>query len=337
MSIIKYLKYKINYITLVFILIAIIDIYLISLRSLENRYIELVYINMFALVIAIGFFTLDYLRWKYKYSNIFNCIEEGSSIEEYLINGDSFEEEIIREIIKNLKKESEIELSKYKNATKDLDEYISKWIHEIKIPISALNIITERLDSPEDSISIKNETEKMNFLVNSILYGSRSTNLFDDVFINKVNLDDLVKKSIKNNAFLLIKNNLDVELKDLNYEVYTDIKCILYSFDQIINNAIKYSKERGKIEFNAKSEENCVVLSIKDYGIGISKEDVSRVFDKGFTGSNGRERVYKSTGMGLYFSKNIMDKLGHKVEVSSEKNVYTEFRIFFYNISDYFV
>ena len=337
MNIIQYLKYKINYIALVFILIAIIDIYLISLRSLENSYIELVYINMFVQVIAIGFFTMDYLRWKSKYSNIFNCIEEGSCIEGYLINGDSFEEELIKEIIKNLKKESEIELSKYKNATKDLDEYISKWIHEIKIPISALNIITDRLDSPEDSISIKNETEKMNFLVNSILYGSRSTNLFDDVFINKVDLEDLVKKSVKNNAFLLIKNNLDVDLKDLNYEVYTDMKCILYIFDQIINNAIKYSKERGKIEFNAKSEENCVVLSIKDYGIGISKEDVSRVFDKGFTGSNGRERVYKSTGMGLYFSKNIMDKLGHKVEVSSEKNVYTEFRIFFYNISDHFV
>ena len=261
MNIIKYLKYKINYIALVFILIAIIDIYLISLRSLENNYIELVYINMFVQVIAIGFFTMDYLRWKSKYSNIFNCIKEGSSIEEYLINGDSFEEELIKEIIKNL------------------------------------NIITDRLDSPEDSISIKNETEKMNFLVNSILYGSRSTNLFDDVFINKVDLEDLVKKSVKNNAFLLIKNNLDVDLKDLNYEVYTDMKCILYIFDQIINNAIKYSKERGKIEFNAKFEENCVVLSIKDYGIGISREDASRVFDKGFTGSNGRERVYKSTGM----------------------------------------
>lgn len=337
MSIIKFIKYRLNYIILICIVIAIIDIYLISLNSFVNKYIEFTYINVFVLAIIFTFMCLDYFKWKLMYKDIYKCIKEEKNIGRHLIKANSFEEEIMMGIINNLNKENDIELSKYKNAVKELDEYIAKWVHEIKIPLSALNIISERIENPDDSISIKNETEKMNFLVNSILYGSRGTSLSEDVFICKVNLESLVKKAIKNNAFLLIKNNLDVELKDLNHEIYTDTKLILYVFDQIINNAIKYSKEKGKIKFNSVKEENCVILSIKDYGIGIYKEDIGRVYDKGFTGSNGRERIYKSTGMGLYFSKNILDKLGHNVEVNSERNVYTEFKIYFYNISDYFI
>ena len=159
--------------------------------------------------------------------------------------------------------------------------------------------------------------------------------MFEDIFFNKVSLDKIVKSSIKNNSFLLIKNNIEVMLNNLDYNVFTDIKCISYILDQIINNAIKYSKQKGKIEFNAKDIDNGVVFSIKDYGIGIEKEDIGRIFDKGFTGINGRNRLYKSTGMGLYFAKNMIDKLGHKIEVSSKKDEYTIFNIYFYDISDY--
>ena len=237
-------------------------------------------------------------------------------------------------IIENFKSKNNEEVKEYRNSLKELDEYIAKWVHEIKIPISALDIITYRLNSTEDSIDIKNQVAKINFLVNSILYSSRSS-MFEDIFFNKVSLDKIVKSSIKNNSFLLIKNNIEVMLDNLDYTVFTDIKCISYILDQIINNAIKYSKEKGKIEFSAKNIENGVMFSIKDYGIGIEKEDISRVFDKGFTGTNGRNRLYKSTGMGLYFAKNMIDKLGHKIEVSSKKDEYTIFNIYFYDISDY--
>ena len=159
--------------------------------------------------------------------------------------------------------------------------------------------------------------------------------MFEDILFNKVRLDKIVKSSIKNNSFLLIKNNIEVVLNNLDYTVFTYIKCISYILDQIINNAIKYSKQKGKIEFSAKNIENGIVFSIKDYGIGIEKEDIGRVFDKGFTGINGRNRMYKSTGMGLYFAKNMIDKLGHKIEVSSKKDEYTIFNIYFYDISDY--
>lgn len=295
------------------------------------------YLNFLILIIGFIFFIIDYLNLKNKYKDILRCLENYKDIDTYLISGKNIEDNIMKGIIENLKSKNNEEVKEYRNSLKELDEYIAKWVHEIKIPISALDILTDRLNSIEDSIDIKNQVAKINFLVNSILYSSRSSSMFEDIFFNKVSLDKIVKSSIKNNSFLLIKNNIEVVLNNLDYTVFTDIKCISYILDQIINNAIKYSKQKGKIEFSAKNIENGIVFSIKDYGIGIEKEDIGRVFDKGFTGINGRNKLYKSTGMGLYFAKNMIDKLGHKIEVSSKKNEYTIFNIYFYDISDYLI
>ena len=335
MKIIEYLKDRFKYITLFIILISIIDIYLFAIDIFKHQYEELLYLNFLILIITVLFFIIDYINLKNKYKDIIRCLEVNEDIDTYLISGKSVEDNIMKGIIENLKSKNNEEVKEYRKSLKELDEYIAKWVHEIKIPISALDIITDRLNSIEDSVDIKNQVAKINFLVNSILYSSRSSSMFEDIFFNKVNLDKIVKSSIKNNSFLLIKNNIEVILNNLDYTVFTDIKCISYILDQIINNAIKYSKQKGKIEFSAKNIENGIVFSIKDYGIGIEKEDIGRVFDKGFTGINGRNRLYKSTGMGLYFAKNMIDKLGHKIEVTSKKDEYTIFKIYFYDISDY--
>ena len=335
MKIAEYLKDRFKYIILFIIIISIIDIYLFAIDIFKHQYEELLYLNFLILIITVLFFMIDYINLKNKYKDIRRCLEVYEDIDTYLISGKSVEDNIMKGIIENLKSKNNEEVKEYRKSWKELDEYIAKWVHEIKIPISALDIISDRLNNIEDSVDIKNQVAKINFLVNSILYSSRSSSMFEDIFFNKVNLDKIVKSSIKNNSFLLIKNNIEVMLNNLDYAVFTDIKCISYILDQIINNAIKYSKQKGRIEFSAKNIENGIVFSIKDYGIGIEKEDIGRVFDKGFTGINGRNRLYKSTGMGLYFAKNMIDKLGHKIEVSSKKDEYTIFNIYFYDISDY--
>ncbi|MCC0782517.1 sensor histidine kinase [Clostridioides sp. ES-S-0108-01] len=333
--IVKYLKSRFKYIVLFFIIISIINIYLLAIDIFRDKYEELMYLDFLVLFIIVVFFVMDYINFRNIYKNLYNCLENSDEIDSHLIDGQSFEEILIRAIIENLKTKSNNDIEIYRQSLKELDEYIAKWVHEIKIPISSLSIITDRLSSIEDSIDIKNQVAKINFLVNSILYSSRSNTMFEDVFINKFNLEKLIKMSIKNNSFLLIKNNIEVSLNKLDYDVYTDSKCMSYILDQIINNAIKYSKEIGKIEFDSKKLENGVVLSIKDFGIGINEEDIARVFDKGFTGTNGRNQLYKSTGMGLYFVKKMIDNLGHDIEVCSENGIYTIFNIYFYDISDY--
>ena len=201
------------------------------------------------------------------------------------------------------------------------------------------------------SITIRSKTEivqlkngKHEILVTEIPYAVNKTRLIEriaEVAKNKIveGITDLRDESGRDGIKIVIELRKDVNpevmLNNLEYTVFTDIKCISYILEQIINNAIKYSKQKGKIEFSARDIENGVVFSIKDYGIGIEPEDIRRVFDKGFTGINGRNRLYKSTGMGLYFAKNMIDKLGHKIEVSSKKDEYTIFNIYFYDISDY--
>ena len=261
-------------------------------------------------------------------------IEDEKDIDSYCIDDNFLEGKIINYIIDYKDKKLENETKECENQLKDMEEYISRWVHEIKLPLSAMKIILDR-DSDDMISSIENELEKMNFLVNSVMYGSRATASAEDIFIKEENLKDIVRTAVKSNSFFLIKNNISPKLGDLDFKVYTDKKWIIYVLGQLINNSIKYSKENGVIEFSAEDKGESIELKIRDNGIGINEEDLERVFNKGFTGSNGRNSVYKSTGMGLYFSKKIIDKLNHSIEVESVKDKYTLFRIRFYKISDY--
>ena len=333
MSIKEFLKEKLSNFIYSAVLFLIINIYLFSLNSIKNLS-DLIYLDILIITIFIGFTILDYRKMKDRYSSIMELIEDEKDIDSYCIDDNFLEGKIINYIIDYKDKKLENETKECENQLKDMEEYISRWVHEIKLPLSAMKIILDR-DSDDMISSIENELEKMNFLVNSVMYGSRATASAEDIFIKEENLKDIVRTAVKSNSFFLIKNNISPKLGDLDFKVYSDKKWITYVLGQLINNSIKYSKENGVIEFSAEDKGESIELKIRDNGIGINEEDLERVFNKGFTGSNGRNSVYKSTGMGLYFSKKIIDKLNHSIEVESVKDKYTLFRIRFYKISDY--
>ena len=287
------------------------------------------------MIIYLIWIYINFARWKSKYNDIYYSIVRKEDITLQYIKGNSLEEEIMLKIIEDKDKKYDVQNKEYEDKLRDMEEYISKWVHEIKLPITALNIISEGIDDYALESSVKNEIEKINFLVNSMIYGSRATVASEDIFIKEENLGNIVKRSIKNNSFFLIKNRIEVVTRNLNFNIYSDGKWITYVIDQLINNAIKYSKENGKIEFYAEDNKEYIKLCIKDNGIGVTKEDIDRIFNKGFTGSNGRNKVYKSTGMGLYFTKKVLNKLEHEITVESIKGEYTLFNIYFYKISDY--
>ena len=333
MNIKEFLKEKLSNFIYSAVLFLIINIYLFSLNSIKNLS-DLIYLDILIITIFIGFTILDYRKMKDRYSSTMELIEDEKDIDSYCIDDNFLEGKIINYIIDYKDKKLENETKECENQLKDMEEYISRWVHEIKLPLSAMKIILDR-DSDDMISSIENELEKMNFLVNSVMYGSRATASAEDIFIKEENLKDIVRTAVKSNSFFLIKNNISPKLGDLDFKVYTDKKWIIYVLGQLINNSIKYSKENGVIEFSAEDKGESIELKIRDNGIGINEEDLERVFNKGFTGSNGRNSVYKSTGMGLYFSKKIIDKLNHSIEVESVKDKYTLFRIRFYKISDY--
>jgi signal transduction histidine kinase len=191
------------------------------------------------------------------------------------------------------------------------------------------------MEETDISEQLRLEIDRIKFLVNQVLYISRTSNFSEDFQPCEVNIGKIVKNVVKENMSLFIRKKINLNFKDINFNVITDRKWISYIIDQIINNSCKYVYEGGKIDIWGEENEKEVILHIKDNGIGIEEKDIRRIFDKGFTGDNGR-KFGKSTGMGLYLSKKIIDNLNHQLKVESEVGNGAEFIICFYKLSDYF-
>lgn len=182
------------------------------------------------------------------------------------------------------------------------------------------NDLTRKIDIQIDRIE--------NF-VEQVLYYSRSDEVGKDYIIKKVELLPLVKNVIRKNQRDFISKRIRLQLGELNEVVYSDSKWIEFILNQILINSIKYSKGKDdKIQIESKEISNTVVLTIEDEGVGIIERDLDRVFEKGFTGENGR-KFGKSTGIGLYLCKKLCNKLGLGLEIQSKVNVGTKISIIF--------
>lgn len=338
MNIKKFIKDKMYLFIFCVAVIIIINIYMISLNAIRSNIGDLIYLDVLLIFIYAAFIFYEYKKWNNRCRELQKLVGCDYDITNDELSSESVEGQIIKKILEHDDKKYNSALNDSAARVKDMEEYISKWVHEIKIPISALNIMIESIDDMETEERIKTEIEKINFLVNSVMYGSRSTASAEDIFLKQENLNDIVKQCVKNNAFLLIKSSIDIQIENIDYDIYTDKKWMLYVLDQLINNVIKYvdnKKDKRILKFSCSDNDKYVELSVEDNGIGIDIEDLDRVFEKGFTGTNGRNTVYKSTGMGLYFSKKIITKLQHEISVQSVKGEYTRFTIRFYKIADY--
>lgn len=201
----------------------------------------------------------------------------------------------------------------YKHNMEDFKEYIELWVHEIKIPLASARLIMEN----NPNIDLQDEIKRVEDYVEQVLFYARSENVEKDYMIKLCSLDQMVKNVIKRNRKDFIYKKISLEYEPLNIEVYTDLKWMEFVLNQIIANSIKYSKvEEAYIKIEVQENKNNVVLMIEDNGIGISKEDLPRVFEKGFTGKTGRNHD-NSTGIGLYLCKKLCDKLHHQIRIDS--------------------
>ena len=230
-----------------------------------------------------------------------------------------------QELAKKLYQAKQELISKNRIAKKELLDYYGMWVHQIKTPIAALDILlqnTERmlyqLDEKEmmqKAISVsdmKMELFKIEQYVEMALNYLRVEDISSDLVFKKHELDDMVRQVIRKYAKIFISKKIKIDFKLTKACIVTDEKCFIFVLEQIISNALKYIK-KGQIFIYMKEKS----LVIEDTGIGIPAEDLPRIFEKGFTGYNGRENK-KSTGIGLYLCKNIMDKLQWNITVDSE-------------------
>ncbi|WP_314720280.1 sensor histidine kinase [Parvimonas micra] len=208
---------------------------------------------------------------------------------------------------------------------KELQEYFLIWIHQIKTPITAGKLICDSDIENENVKNIKKELIYIEDYTNMALSYLKMANHNIDMDISLVNLDDIIKPLIKKYAILFISNNIKLEYEKLNVKVITDSKWCMVVIEQLLSNAIKYTKN-GIVSISFNEKEN--YLEIKDNGIGIKDSDLPKIFDKGYSGFNGRQNQ-KSTGIGLFLVKQILDKLGQKVKLESKLGEGTSVKVYF--------
>ena len=208
---------------------------------------------------------------------------------------------------------------------KELQEYFLIWIHQIKTPITAGKLICDSDIENENVKNIKKELIYIEDYTNMALSYLKMANHNTDMDISLVNLDDIINPLIKKYAILFISNNIKLEYKKLNVKVITDSKWCMVVIEQLLSNAIKYTKN-GIVSISFNKKEN--YLEIKDNGIGIKDSDLPKIFDKGYSGFNGRQNQ-KSTGIGLFLVKQILDKLGQKVKLESKLGEGTSVKVYF--------
>lgn len=325
-----YIKDKLLLIILLVLAILSIETLLLAYQILPIIRIYIAVILILVVAIAMG---IEYYKKKNFYNKLKQDLEELN--EKYLIseiiNTPGFTEgKILKEIIQETGKSMLENVNIYKNIQEDYKEYIELWIHEIKIPIATSKLIIENNKS-NVTRSIDEELDKIDNYTEQALYYARSNDANKDYIITKTSLKEIVNMAVLKNKTNLLNNKVTVNLQEgLDKEVYTDSKWAVFILNQIIQNSIKYEKEEDKrIEIFSEEKKEKVILYIKDNGIGIKKGEITRVFDKGFTGENGRLIGKKSTGIGLYLCKKLCDKLGLGIELNSEKNVGTEVKIVF--------
>lgn len=237
----------------------------------------------------------------------------GQLSERYLISEvmelpEQAEDQVYYQLLKMAGKSMLEQIGEVQRERLEYKEYIEQWIHEIKTPITAMKLLCEnhRTDWTKELLL---ELEKTNRFTEQALYYARSEHTEKDYSVREMSLSQVVHQAIADNKYLLLQSGVRLEVEEMEDTVYSDEKWVRFILNQLIANAVKYRSGQPVLRFSTRRQQDQVVLVVEDNGIGISPADLPRIFEKGFTGQNGR-MVQQSTGIGLYLCKRLCDKLG---------------------------
>lgn len=200
------------------------------------------------------------------------------------------------------------------------------------MPLAASELLVRSIEFDIDDQKytlLENELAKIDEYVEQVLYYARLDSFSRDYLIQEYELKSIIQPVIRSQANYFIQKNLRYEIIGEDQRVLTDAKWVAFIFKQILSNAIKYTPDHREIIISIEKNQQGISLAIKDSGIGIPKEDLSRIFDKGFTGSNGRLSKTHSTGLGLYLAKSLAEKLGIQLLAESIVGEGTTMTLFF--------
>ena len=325
MMFVEYLEEKIFFIIISLIFTLFLSIYLLLIGVNASLIILLAILIIVFIFISL---LVSYLLIKKRYVKIVNLVDsldEKYLIKEVIDKPKNLENKAYYYALDKACKALNDKLSEVENSKNEYLDFLDSFIHEVKTPISALALYADNNNDER----IKEEVLKISRLVDKMLFYARSDVVEKDYFIKEVTLADLVHPVLLEYKNYLLNYHIKVEVKDLdNLKVYTDIKWLNFIIGQILSNSLKYQNKKERIvRIKGIDDKNNIKLVIYDNGVGIKESDLSKVFFKGFTGSNRSKK--NASGIGLYLTKKLCDKLGIDIKIESVYLKYTKVVITF--------
>ena len=245
-------------------------------------------------------------------------LEEKYLLSEMLPEPEHAEEQVYFQLLKMASKSMLEQIGTVARERQEYREYIEQWIHEIKTPITAMKLLCENHKEPFTR-ELMRELEKTNRFTEQALYYARSEYTEKDYSVQEIRLFDVVHQAIADNKYLLLQSGMRLEVEEMQDTVYSDEKWVRFILNQLIVNAVKYRTKQPVLRISTHKRQDQVVLVVEDNGIGIAASDLPRIFEKGFTGQNGR-LIQQSTGIGLYLCKRLCEKLGIGITAESSEH-----------------
>lgn len=266
---------------------------------------------VWCLVLA-AYFVTAYRRRKAELEKLLALtkgLEERYLIPEVMEKPARADDQVYHQVLKMAGKSMLEQVGAVRRERREYREYIEQWVHEVKTPITAMKLLCENHRSPFTKALLV-ELEKTNRFTEQALYYARSEHTEKDYSVREVRLFDVVHQAISENKYLLLQYGVAIEVEETGDTVFSDEKWICFILNQLIVNAVKYRSEQPVLRFSAERREGNTILRVADNGPGIQASDLPRIFEKGFTGKNGRNASQNATGIGLYLCKRLCDKLG---------------------------
>ena len=312
----QYLKDKLP--ALMINLLGMLALALFLMANGNGLQIILFILAVWLLVLVLCMLSFYYSRKKYlnRLLDMAEQLEERYLLPEVMEVPERADDQVFYQLMKMTEKSMLERIGGIQRERKEYKEYIEQWIHEVKTPITAMKLIYENNPGPFTR-DLMAEVENVNRFTEQALYFARSEHAEKDYSVREIRLSDVVHEAIAGNKYLLRQNHVAITVEDMDDVVYTDDKWVRFILDQLISNAVKYRTDQPVLHFCTRKENDRVLLSVEDNGIGIPSGDLPRIFEKGFTGENGR-KIHSSTGIGLYLCRRLCDKLGIGISASSK-------------------
>lgn len=279
-------------------------------------------------VLGLVAFFIDSFGYRRKLKELGWQTEAVRNGEERFPKPEDEQERLYQELLEISGQERIEQIDRLMREKKDVTDYFTLWTHQIKTPIAAMVLLLQQEVSGEEEHyeqirQVKNELFKIEQYVDMVMQYLRLTDSVNDFVLREYALDDIIRQALRKYAPMFIRKNLTLRYEPVGLKVATDEKWMVFVLEQLLSNAIKYTAS-GEIRIYV--EDGCLV--VEDTGIGILSEDLPRIFDKGYTGYNGRSDK-KASGIGLYLVKEILNRLGHKIFAESESGSGTRMKVLF--------